>query len=134
MEYELHISTLVWWASEKNYIVDFGEDGDNTICSESKIIAIDNEQPLKRQLICLLHECGHVLVYENGSVPDFKFLRASNDDDVESRYRVNRVLEEAEAWKRGLSLAKRLLIPIDEEEWEEEKVDALQKYINWASN
>jgi len=128
-----YIESLICWASDKDYFVEFNSGGENTICSVSKTIDINDKQSPRMQLICLLHECGHILIYENGSVPDFKHLKNFDEDNIESFYRVNRVLEEAEAWKRGRSLADRLAIPIDDEEWEREKIYALQKYINWAS-
>jgi hypothetical protein len=133
MNDEIYIDSLVCWASDKDYFVDFHDEGDNTVCAISKTVDINSEQSLRKQLICLLHEGGHILIYENGSIPDFKHLRKFDDYNRDSAYRINRVLEEAEAWKRGRKLAARMSIPINDEEWEAEKNDALQKYINWAA-
>ena len=134
MDYQEYIDTLICWAADKGYCIEFCNDGGNDICPVSKTIEIDDLQPQKMQLICLLHECGHVLIYENGSTFNFKSIEGMNDSSTDVSYRVNRVIEEAEAWRRGRNLSKRLGFKIEKEEWDAERIKALQNYINWASN
>jgi hypothetical protein len=127
------LDILVVWATDRGYHIDFVDRGDNCICYITKIIEINKNQTPEHKLHCLLHECGHALIFNNGSSHDFKKTRDKSFNKTSRAYRVYTVLEEGEAWDRGRRLARRLSIPIDEEKWERGKVRALMKYINWAS-
>ncbi len=128
---EEYLNMLNIWAIERGYSVAFINDGDDAICYLSKMIEINASLPKEIQIIRLLHECGHVLIYENGSFFDFKSLRTVSKEST--KYRVYTVVEEIEAWKRGEKLAKRLGMDIDSELLEKSKVSALKKYIDWAA-
>lgn len=136
-----YLNSLIVWAEEKGYCVSFDENGDNCVCTQSKIIEINSSAPLRSQVYYLLHECGHVAIDENGSFWNYK-KNPTNfynkpPSEYESKierdsYRVYTVIEEVEAWKRGFNLACRLGIPIPKDEWEKEMLDAIAKYIDWA--
>ena len=137
-----YLNSLIVWAEGRGYYIHFEEGGDNCICPDSKIIEINSSSPLEDQVYCLLHECGHVAIYENGSFWDFqnkpRYLYSRNPSEhedflVKERYRVYTVIEEAEAWQRGFKLANRLNIPISKERWEQEMLIALGKYLDWAA-
>lgn len=132
MDWTIHINNLIYWADEKGYHVTLENNGDDSICYISKIIEINSSMPQKIQLVRLLHECGHVLIFENGS--SYKFERKRDLPESSPKFKVFTVIEEVEAWKRGKELAKRLNIPIDDEEWESSMVKAIKKYINWAAD
>jgi hypothetical protein len=119
------------WANDKGYFVNFTKDGDDSICYISKMIEINSSSSLEKQVMRLLHECGHVLIFENGGTYSFENVK---DDDGKLTHdeRTLRVIEEIEAWGRGFKLAKRLSIKLDKEKWEKSVVDAIGKYINWA--
>lgn len=127
------LESLVTWAAEKGYHVEFVYQGDDSMCHISKLIEIDSALSLEKQVIHLLHECGHVLVFGNKDFFDFIKIRNSYSE-TSNTFKVFRVIEEQEAWKRGFKLAKRLHIPIDEDKWEKSMVKALKKYIDWAAN
>jgi hypothetical protein len=128
------IEALEVWASDKGYFINFfnedDEDRDNCICIINKLIDIDGTLPIETQVYYLLHECGHVLISENGNYFDRIDVKKGQKN---KEYRVLTVIEEAEAWKRGYALAKRLCIPIEDERWKFEIIDALNKYILWAA-
>jgi Zn-dependent peptidase ImmA (M78 family) len=132
MDWTNHIDTLVHWANGRGYHVEIEKGGDDSICHISKLIEINSSNPPKIQVIRLLHECGHALIFDNGSTFNFKQKREYDEGTVARK--VFTVIEEVEAWKRGRDLGKRLGIPIEEEEWEANMVKALKKYINWASD
>ena len=132
MDWTIHISNLIHWANQKGYHVELIEGGSDTICQLSKTIEINSSSKIELQIIKLLHECGHVLIFENGSSFNFKEKNTYSESTV--GYKVFTVIEEIEAWKRGRDLAKRLNIPIEEAEWEKDMIRALKKYINWASD
>jgi hypothetical protein len=120
------------WANERGYFIDFRKDGDNSICSVSKIIEINSSIPVETQVYYLLHECGHALIFDNGSFYNFEQIKKAHPEENDY-HRVFVILEEAEAWKRAYNLAKRLFIDIDEDRWKSEVVDALSKYVKWAA-
>jgi hypothetical protein len=136
-EWQQSLNALEVWATDKGYYISFsGEEDkirDNYICPLSKIIEIDGTLPVETQVYYLLHECGHVLVFENGNYYNRKNL-TNDKDETSKEFKVLTILEEAEAWKRGYNLAKRLLIPIEDERWKDEFTDALNKYILWAAD
>jgi len=132
MDWNGHLDSLIVWAEKNGYHVDIERGNDDCICPESKIIEINSSSSLKTQVIRLLHECGHALIFKNGSTFEFEDKKKYAERTVP--YKVFTVIEEAEAWRRGRELAKRLQIPIDDEEWERNMVRALKRYINWASD
>jgi hypothetical protein len=125
-----HLEALETWAIFKGYQVYITEDGDDTIDFESKTIMIKSTTSIERKIMTLLHECGHILVYENDSLGIRKIASYELKKTKESR--VFTVIEEIEAWKRGLKLSKRLGIPIDKKKWNRAVTDAISKYMKWA--
>jgi hypothetical protein len=125
------IECLTSWANDKNYTVEFIKNGDDSICPISKQIEINSSKPSDVQFYRLLHECGHALIFENGGKIKSKAAHLEKQDSAEER--TFTVIEEVEAWKRGLQLAKRLKIPVDEKRWEQAMVAAIRKYILWAA-
>lgn len=129
VEYYIHI--LILWIEKKGYDVFFEEDGDDCIDGEYKIIEINSSESLDHQLVSLLHECGHALIYENS--PNKNFLQKKAHQYNTSRFRSYSVLEEIEAWNRAENLMKRLDIKIPLNYWESEKMLSLERYIKWAA-
>lgn len=122
-----------WVEQKKEYVVHFVEDGDkNYIDSEFNEVIIDGTISYEMQTYILLHECGHILLWENGMALDIQD-KSGRTLGASFKERTFTVIEEIEAWKRGLSLAKRLKIPVDEVKWEEEVAEAIGKYIKWAA-
>ena len=127
-----YLDNLTAWAADKGYTVDFVPGGDDSMCYVSKIIEINSSNAYETQVYCLLHECGHVLIFGDKKS---EFLRARekfNKNTVAAKVYI--VCEEREAWVRGRRLAKRLAFQIDDEKWEKNMIRALNKYINWAAN
>lgn len=138
-----YLNALVIWAHCRGYYVHFEEDGDDCMCYQSKIIEINSSAPLRYQVYCLLHECGHVAIHENGTFWDYekrpRYMYSKppsehEDNKIKAVYRVYTIIEEAEAWERAWKLAKRLKIPISKDEWEEQMLDAMGKYIDWGAS
>lgn len=129
MKYELE--TLIFWANNKGYHVELVPNGDDCICEITKLIEINSSLPIETQVIRLLHECGHILIFENGSVFNFEDKKKYIKNSIGNK--VFTVIEEAEAWRRGWELSKRLKISIDSENWERAMIKALNNYIKWAA-
>jgi Zn-dependent peptidase ImmA (M78 family) len=141
--FDRYLNTLILWAEERGYFINFEPKGDNCICLLTKIVEINSKASIKKQFFCLLHECGHILVFENGSFWQYQEKteplhnqNANNQELNKNRktYKVYTVIEEIEAWERAFKLAKRLNIPIEYDDWEKEMLNAIEKYIKWAAN
>jgi hypothetical protein len=125
------INSLIYWADSYGYQVAFVAYGEDSICDSAKYIEINSNNTLETQLYCLLHECGHLLIHNNGSTFNF-FKISKNFSEKSNTHKVFRVIEEIEAWKRGRGLAKRLCINIDEDAWNRRICSAIKKYMAWA--
>ncbi len=136
MDWSNALECLEFWAKDRGYHVEFTKNGDDSLCYINKIIEINSSSTPENQVYRLLHECGHVLIIENSSVINFDKLRIQDDDHLKKSvyFKSLTVIEEAEAWKRGIQLAKRLNIPIDYERFESSMIKAISKYIRWACN
>jgi hypothetical protein len=131
MDKKEYLDLLIDWAHNKNYSVDFKKNGYDSVCDVSKTIEINSSLPIRTQVIRLLHECGHVLIFENGS--HFKFNEKTHYSPKSTNCKIFTIIEEIEAWKRGKELAIRLHIPIIDEVWDKAMVSALNKYVKWAA-
>ena len=125
------IDTVIYWLHKRGYFVDFSYNGDDSVDRESKIISINTTRSLETQLYTLLHECGHILIYGSDKVTNVKEV-TDNYNEKSNIHRVFRVVEEVEAWKRGLSLANRLGISVDKEKWNRDVARALKQYMKWC--
>tara|TARA_Y100000310_G_scaffold134378_1_gene133369 strand:- start:159 stop:569 length:411 start_codon:yes stop_codon:yes gene_type:complete len=131
MTHENAICTLECWAYARGYCVHFAHDGDDSVDEIAKIISINTTRSLETQLYTLLHECGHILIYGSDKVVNVKEV-TDHYGEKSNIYRVFRVIEEVEAWKRGLSLADRLGIGIDKKKWNRDVARALKQYMKWC--
>ena len=127
------IDALICWADKYGYSVSFLYNGEDSISSDAKYIEINSNNTIETQLYTLLHECGHLLIYNNGSAFGFSNIH-ENFSEKSNTHRVFTVIEEVEAWKRGRSLAKRLGIYVDDDAWNRRVCSAIKKYMVWATN
>ena len=134
MDWSHALECLEFWAKDRGYHGEFVKNGDDSLCYINKIIEINSSSSLENQVYRLLHECGHVLIIENSSVINFDKLRDQEFDQKTVYFKSLTVIEEAEAWKRGIQLARRLEIPVDYEKFESSMIKAISKYIRWACN
>lgn len=132
MDHEEAITTLIHWLDTKGYYVDFDRNGDDSVDCSAKIVSINNTRTLETQLYILLHECGHILIHNNDKLMKYAEVQG-NYRERTNIHKVFTVMEEVEAWKRGMLLAKRLNIEIDEKKWNMDISRALNKYIRWAA-
>lgn len=133
MSWSEYLDSLEVWAVNNGYCVIFDKDLESCICYKSRIIEINASYSKKEQVMSMLHECGHALIFENGSsVYDFEKFEGLKEKTVASK--VFEVIEEIEAWKRGKELARRLRIPIDDVSWDRTMAEAIKKYIDLAAD
>jgi len=128
---------VVCWADSRGIDVIVDSEYEDAYWSDVKQITISSKNRIENRLYSLLHECGHALVRTN-KTSFAKQYPAHADISYDKRvtnsrkYKVSIIEEEVEAWKRGLRLAKRLGIDIDEYKYNKLKTKCLMSYINWA--
>jgi hypothetical protein len=132
MDHRAAIDMLVGWLDDKGYYVEFDKKGDDSVALQDKIVSINSTRSIETQLYILLHECGHILIHNNEDIVKYRDVQESFKERS-NIHKVFTVMEEAEAWKRGKRLAKRLCIDIDEDKWNKDLSRALHKYIKWAA-
>jgi len=121
--YKTYIDMITQWAATKGYKVVGKWEEDAFYDKDKEIVYSLRTQNPKTQVYSLLHECGHALAFESkGYKNRFPTLskRRFKTAKVNSRtntFRVESILEEYDAWARGLKLAERLGIEIDKEDY-----------------
>ena len=133
MHTDSSISQVVVWLEERGYYVEFDNAGDDSVDRIAKVVSINTTRSEETQLYIILHECGHILVAESDIIVngiDEVLEKYSYSSKI---YKTFTVIEEVEAWKRGLALARRLKIPINKEKWNRDVSRAIYKYMLWAT-
>ena len=121
--YKTYIDMITQCAATKGYKVVGKWEEDAFYDKDKEIVYSLRTQNPKNQVYSLLHECGHALAFESkGYKNRFPTLskRRFKTAKVNSRtntFRVESILEEYDAWARGLKLAVRLGIEIDKEDY-----------------
>lgn len=81
----------------------------------------------KNGLYALLHECGHSLQPPtNVGINSYKNI---DSDDYPKQFVLGRLMNEIDAWDKGLEIANKLGIKIDMKSWNKEKQEALITYL-----
>jgi hypothetical protein len=133
MHTDSSISQVVVWLEERGYYVEFDKSGDDSVDRIAKVVSINTTRSEETQLYIILHECGHILVAESDIIVngiDEVLEKYSYSSKI---YKTFTVIEEVEAWKRGLALARRLKIPINKKKWNRDVSRAIYKYMLWAT-
>jgi len=130
-----NLDKLVKWCTKRGLTVYFKrhENGTYDECFKSIMIAA-NASPIK-QVVYLLHECGHHLIHQHPGEPN-RFLMGYDQTDPHItctfQHRLACLEEEMEAWQRGRNLAKKLKLRIDEDVLELMRINCLKSYIKWT--
>lgn len=128
---------VVLWAEKRGIDVIIDNEYEDAYWSDVKQITVSSKNRIENRLYSLLHECGHALVRTNKSnfarqYPAHAEVNYDKRVTNSRKYKVSVLEEEVEAWKRGLRLANRLGIEIDEDKYNKLKTKCLMSYINWA--
>lgn len=123
LDYKESINIITQWAATKGYKV-LGNWGEDAFYDKDKEIVYSlGTKNKKNQLYSLLHECGHALAFESKGYKDrfptmakqrFKTAKVNPRTNT---FKVESILEEYDAWSRGLALAQRLGIKVDREDY-----------------
>ena len=119
------IDKLVEWSTKKGFSIDFDYCCHDEFRSTEKAISINTRQSRENQLYALLHECGHLILHSNEKLYAKKYpssmkmayYNSNKRLQKSSKYKVDVLAEEIDAWRKGKDLAKRLDIFIEEENY-----------------
>lgn len=135
---EARLHLIVKWCQKRHVTVTFTSLASKYFPT-SRRININKNVSRKRQLMVLLHECGHHLIDSSPTATDrykngwgVKTIKASKTD----LHRIDVLEEEYEAWQRGWKLGKRLqvLTDADRPAFDKVRVSTLKSYANWIVN
>jgi hypothetical protein len=130
------IERVVGWCDSRGIEVLFGRRSGGVYDEAAKKIIISAHAPPRKQLVYLLHECGHHLVSAAGVEDDrFKmgYSSAVGAGDRTFVHKLAVLEEEFEAWHRGWRLAKRLELTLSREEFDTTRLECLKSYIRWTN-
>ena len=133
MEHEDAISSLILWFQKRGYHIELERDGHDAIDRISKFVSINSTRSKETQIHVMLHEAGHLLIGEADSIVNGEEEVLKKYSEKSKIHKTFTVIEEVEAWKRGLGLARRLGIPINKEKWNKDVARAIYKYMIWAT-
>lgn len=133
MNHEDAIVTVTCWFQQKGYHVEIDRDGEDAIDRVNKFVSINSTRSLETQLHVILHEAGHLLVEKSDKITKGIPEVLNKYSEKSKIHKTFTVIEEVEAWKRGLKLAGRLGIKINKEKWNKDVARAIYKYMVWAT-
>ncbi len=125
------IDALILWASNKGYTIEISKDGDNSVDSKSKHISVSSSKSCEEQLAIIMHECGHIQMFLNGGILKMS-SHTSKWEESSRKYKTCILIEEVEAWRRGIALANKLKIKFDEDFIKISMINAILKYAKWC--
>lgn len=131
------IATVANWLNSRGISLKFKKRTGAAFYFDSKTVVASSTLRPDAALVYILHECGHVLIGNEGASDRYAMGYPKQHDPKHNRsfqHRMAVLDEEMEAWHRGKKLAKRLKIGwcISERLWEEKKLDCLKTYVHWA--
>ena len=137
--YKTYIEMITQWAATKGYKVLGKWEEDAFYEDEKEIVYSLRTKKEKNQVYSLLHECGHALAYESkGYQNRFPTLakhrfKTAKVNPRTNTYKVESILEEYDAWARGLALAERLGIELDKEDFGKYASRWVMSYVRKAA-
>ncbi len=133
-----YIRMIEAWATTKGYKV-LGKWEEDAYYEEDKEIVYSlRTKKKKNQMYSLLHECGHALAYNSQGYKNRfptmskRRFKTAKVNPRTNAFRVEQIIEEHDAWVRGLKLARRLGIEIDKEDYNNYASRNVMTYVRKA--
>lgn len=130
------IEKLVAWCADRSIKVSFGKKENGVYETETKEMIISCRAHPAKQVIYLLHECGHHLIgmKEHHDRFGMGYPKVNDPNAVKTNaHRISCLEEEIEAWHRGWRLATRLSLNATREDYDVVRLVCLKSYIRWAA-
>lgn len=127
---------LLKWCNSRKLTVEFVVEQLGTYVMGKDKIRISCRLSPRKQVVILLHECGHHLCGVSDTYGRFLAgYSESNLNQLKSfRHRLSCLEEEVESWNRGWKLSSKLGLSIDRSYFDEVRSDCLRSYVKWAAN
>ncbi|NBP04207.1 MAG: hypothetical protein EBU90_29780 [Proteobacteria bacterium] len=129
------LDRLIKWCTKRGLTVYFKKHENGTYDEYYKSIMIAANASPAKQVVYLLHECGHHLIHQHPGEPN-RFAMGYDQTDPRIthtfQHRLACLEEEMEAWQRGRNLAKKLKLRIDDDALEYIRINCLKSYVKWA--
>lgn len=121
-------------------LLDISVVGGNSDCCfpSLNIVAINESQSYKHRTYALLHELGHIEIYDNKEEWQKNFTMFSSDCTDgrvkrSKKYQVSLIAEEIDAWRIGMKIAEEVGIFIDKDEYKNMMNQCVFTYIDSAA-
>ena len=123
------IEEVLNYCFSKKWSVLLNKEVEDRCFPDSKIIHINTKQNFEYQFYSLLHEVGHMIEHQNASwynkrYPGFYFSRNS------LTYKISMLEEEINAWNKGLKLARKLGLYINDKNFHKYKAIYVSSYLS----
>ena len=138
-DWEFQIGHIEGWLAEHGYELVQATDEEDQAEFADGIVCINSRQHPETRFYTLLHEAGHVDIYENGAA-EFAdehpmYVQAEPGRSAASKaFRVSLLAEELEAWRIGRRLARAEDLFIDDAKFDKLMTSCVMTYINWAAD
>ena len=138
-DWEFQIGYVEEWLREHGYQLVQDTDEDDRVELEENVVYINSRQHPETRFYTLLHEVGHVDIYENAAA-EFAadhpmYVQAEHGRSAMSKaFRVSLLAEELEAWRIGRRLAHAEDLFIDDAKFDKLMASCVMTYINWAAD
>lgn len=131
------------WLLRQGFSLSLVPKADDEVCFDRKVVTINSRCARPCQVSALLHECGHVAVWNcrwrtpqvrvcGSDLKTSRRLLSTDPKRLNKADRLRIVAEEMEAWNRGEKLGRRLKIRFSKVRFERERTKALMTYQRWC--
>jgi len=130
------LKKLEKWLFERHWKLEWSYSVDDCVDFSGRRITINANRTPQSQIFGIIHEIGHILLYES---PDY-IVRFANSDAFKSRaeksreslkVRAETLGEEWEAWTLGETLSRRMALEIDYQAYYAARNRDLKSYARW---
>ena len=130
------LKKLEKWLFERHWKLEWSYSVDDCVDFSGRQITINANRTPQSQIFGIIHEIGHILLYES---PDY-VVRFANSDEFKSRrekhreslkVRAETLGEEWEAWSLGETFSRRMELELDYQSYYAARNRDLKSYAKW---
>lgn len=129
------LEKVIGWCSSKKLTVEFVKKAAATYIYHEGTIKVSARLSPARQVVLLLHECGHHLIGMKEHHERFGMGYPMSGDQTWNKtfhHRIACLEEELEAWHRGWKLVQRLCLNVDRELYDAVRLECIRTYVWWT--
>ena len=128
------LTKLNEWCMSRKLKVVFVKKVGATYYPHDKEVLVSSRMSPQRQVVFLLHECGHHLIGMKDLAERYQLGYAEERPEVKRTFahRLAVLEEEMEAWHRGWKLGQRLGLSVERSYFDEVRYECLKSYIKWS--